>query len=348
MLTTTEITGEETQDKKNPRFLILLLALFIIAGIGYSAYWWITQKETILPIAEETIITDDSAKAWYEAQKRITEASLGLVADPATTQASSMDSVANSTAVDSSTVEATVTSSMTANTATTTVTAAPTTTTTAISTAAAPTNRSTVLITKSSTNTITAPTTRTTVPITKSSSPVTTKTVTADLPPKEAPTAFQPVKQKIIIADNIKRSVTRSKETAYQAIDQPSPLYNGSIPPTNNKRPLEQAYRPVQQRPTVQANNSNDYITLSITREELEEFMRQYPYRKMTIQFVGYSKPTETMEGIKAQIIQFLRQNGYTDIDTQWHIWSDHTPVKEVHYGKYGATGANFYIPSVQ
>ena len=53
MLTATDLTGEETHEKKNPRFLLLVLALFIMAGIGYAAFWWIKKQSTIAPIIEE-------------------------------------------------------------------------------------------------------------------------------------------------------------------------------------------------------------------------------------------------------------------------------------------------------
>lgn len=325
MLTTTEITGEETQDKKNPRFLILLLALFIIAGIGYSAYWWFTQTQTILPIAEEKTISDDSAKAWYEAQKRLMEASLST----APLDSMPPDSAANAILIDSADAAPPI-----------------------IPPSDKPLSdipSSNVTINKSASNSLAVSNTNTVAKVIKRAEPTTIPkpVMVNDMPKEDVSITTKRVRQKIVIADNIKRSVSRSNESVYQDANQQTPIYNGSIPPTNNRRPIEQAYRPIQQRPVAQEKYVNDISTMFITREELEEFMRQYPYRKMTIQFVGYIKPTEAMEGIKAQIIQFLRQNGYTDIDTQWHIWSDHTPVKEVHYGKYGATGANFYIPSI-
>jgi len=325
MLTTTEITGEETQDKKNPRFLILLLALFIIAGIGYSAYWWFTQTQTILPIAEEKTITDDSAKAWYEAQKRLMEASLNT----APLDSMPPDSAVNAILIDSADAAPPI-----------------------IPPSDKPLSdipSSNVTINKSASNSLAVSNTNTAAKVIKRAEPTTISkpVIVNDMPKEDVSVTTKPVRQKMVIADNIKRSVSRSNESVYQDANQQTTIYNGSIPPTNNRRPIEQSYRPIQQRPVAQEKYVNDISTMFITREELEEFMRQYPYRKMTIQFVGYIKPTETMEGIKAQIIQFLRQNGYTDIETQWHIWSDHTPVKEVHYGKYGATGANFYIPSI-
>lgn len=325
MLTTTEITGEETQDKKNPRFLILLLALFIIAGIGYSAYWWFTQTQTILPIVEEKTISDDSAKAWYEEQKRLMEASLRTVS----LDSMPPDSVASAILIDS------------ADTAPPVIppTDGP----------SSDISSSNIPVNKSASNSLEVSNTNSAAKVIKRAEPTTISkpVIVKDFPKEDVSVTSKPVRQKMVIADNIKRVASRSNESVYQDANQRTPMYNGSIPPTNNRRPIEQAYRPIQQRPVAQEKYVNDISTMFITREELEEFMRQYPYRKMTIQFVGYIKPTEAMEGVKAQIIQFLRQNGYSDIDTQWHIWSDHTPVKEVHYGKYGATGANFYIPSV-
>jgi hypothetical protein len=52
------------------------------------------------------------------------------------------------------------------------------------------------------------------------------------------------------------------------------------------------------------------------------------------------------MDATKNYIVQFLRQNGYTEVSDQWNFWYDHTAIKEVHYGQSGAKGANFYISS--
>ena len=93
MLTATDLTGEETHEKKNPRFLLLVLALFIMAGIGYAAFWWIEKQKTIAPIVEEKETVDASAQAWYEEQKRLMEANLNLQPDSAVSSVP-IDSVA--------------------------------------------------------------------------------------------------------------------------------------------------------------------------------------------------------------------------------------------------------------
>lgn len=323
MLTATDLTGEETHEKKNPRFLLLLLALFIMAGIGYAAFWWIAKQETITPIVEEKETVDASAQAWYEEQQKLMEAKLNLQPDSA--------------AVDSATIMRNI--------------PPPESTSAKVE---SPTIEKREMPTPIK---IVAPIEVTEIkspPITKvksvSPKPDLANKVTTKAPLQEseervyiAPN-YKPVRSKKVVDDNIKPS----DPTQYFQQDNRKPQYNGSVPPTNNKRPIESEpiYTPVN-RPQKEAEKMPPSFTNAmITRAELEEFMQQFPYKKTTIQFVCYTKPNEEMEAVKAQILQFLRQNGYTDMETNWNIWSDHTPVKEVHYGKSGATGANFYIPS--
>lgn len=289
MLTATDLTGEETHEKKNPRFLLLLLALFIMAGIGYAAFWWIAKQETITPIVEEKETVDASAQAWYEEQQKLMEAKLNLQPDSA--------------AVDSATIMRNI-----------------------------PPPESTSAKVESPT-------------IEKREMPTPIKIVAPiEVTEIKSPPAYKPVRSKKVVDDNIKQS----DPTQYFQQDNRKPQYNGSVPPTNNKRPIESEpfYTPVNRPQKEVEKMPPSFTNAMITRAELEEFMQQFPYKKTTIQFVCYTKPNEEMEAVKAQILQFLRQNGYTDMETNWNIWSDHTPVKEVHYGKSGATGANFYIPS--
>ncbi|OYW80539.1 MAG: hypothetical protein B7Y37_07030 [Sphingobacteriia bacterium 28-36-52] len=305
MLTATDLTGEETHEKKNPRFLLLVLALFIMAGIGYAAFWWIAKQETIVPIVEEKETVDASAQAWYDEQRKIMEANLNLQPDSAEAAV-----LIDSTAINSSTID---------------------------SAAEMPT---------------VVPPEPKPKPVeeikTESPKPAQVKRVKS--PPRsidEAETeyiepVYKPVRSKKVISDNIKPT----DPTQYFQQENSLPQYSGSVPPTNNKRPIEPVYIPVQKTQKETEKNAPSFYSSMITREELEEFMRQFPYKKTTIQFVCYVRPNEDMEAMKGQIIQFLRQNGYTDMETNWNIWSDHTPIKEVHYGKSGATGANFYIPS--
>lgn len=312
MLTATDLTGEETHEKKNPRFLLLLLALFIMAGIGYAAFWWIAKQETITPIVEEKETVDASAQAWYEEQRKIMEARLNI--QPDSTQASALiDSTdLDSAAVDSATILPTV---------------------------APPEPKP--IIAKTETALATSKTVASTPIVEK---PKSKPRIIEEPETEYAEPVYKPVRSKKVISDNIKPA----DPTQYFQQDNRKPQYNGSVPPTNNKRPIESEpiYTPVN-RPQKEAEKMPPSFTNAmITRAELEEFMQQFPYKKTTIQFVCYTKPNEEMEAVKAQILQFLRQNGYTDMETNWNIWSDHTPVKEVHYGKSGATGANFYIPS--
>ncbi|MEN9457861.1 MAG: hypothetical protein RL135_435 [Bacteroidota bacterium] len=305
MLTATDLTGEETQEKKNPRFLLLVLALFIMAGIGYAAFWWIAKQKTIAPIVEKKEIVDESAQAWYEEQRKIMEANLNPQPDSAEANVLIDSSATNVAIIDSAALMPTV-----------------------------------------------APPEPKPKPVedikTESPKPAQIKRVkSTPRPIDEAETeyiepVYKPVRSKKVISDNIKPA----DPTQYFQKENRVPQYSGSVPPTNNKRPVEPVYIPVQKAQKETEKNAPSFYSAMITRDELEEFMQQFPYKKTTIQFVCYTKPNEEMEAVKAQILQFLRQNGYTDMLTNWNIWSDHTPVKEVHYGKSGATGANFYIPS--
>ncbi|HQS24007.1 MAG: hypothetical protein B7Y11_03470 [Sphingobacteriia bacterium 24-36-13] len=313
MLTATDLTGEETHEKKNPRFLLLLLALFIMAGIGYAAFWWIAKQDTITPIVEEKETVDASAQAWYEEQQKLMEAKLNLQPDSAVSSVPIDSAALDATAPDSAAIMINIPPPE--------------------STPKIVENTAVVKTEKQSALKIELPAVSPKIVAAINSTP----TVVKPLEPK-------PVRSKKVVDDNIKPS----DPTQYFQQDNRKPQYNGSVPPTNNKRPIESEpiYTPVN-RPQKEAEKMlPSFNNAMITRAELEEFMQQFPYKKTTIQFVCYTKPNEEMEAVKAQILQFLRQNGYTDMETNWNIWSDHTPVKEVHYGKSGATGANFYIPS--
>lgn len=314
MLTATDLTGEETHEKKNPRFLLLVLALFIMAGIAYAAFWWVAKQENIAPIVDEKETIDANAQAWYEEQQKIMEARLNLQPDSAQSSV-----VIDSTSVDS-------------------VAAMPN----------IPPPESTSKIVENTTLVKAEKPTPAIVAVINAK-PIVVKPVESKpiVSKKEEVTnyedqVYKPVRSKKQISDNIKPT----DPTQYFQQENQKPQYNGSIPPTNNKRPLEPAYIPVQKTQNEAEKMAPSFNTSMITREELEEFMRQFPYKKTTIQFVCYVKPNEDMDAIKTQIVQFLRQNGYTDLEINWNIWSNHTPIKEIHYGKSGATGANFYIPS--
>jgi len=371
MLTATDLTGEETQDKKNPRFLLLMLALFIMAGIGYAAFWWIQQKEKIVPIVKEEQVVDGSAQAWYEEQRRLMEAQLNMV--PLTDSANHNDSTLQAAAPqsDSVAIEPAAVKAEPIETKPTVTARAP---------EVAP------AITKPAAVEPVAVRSKVTKPAEVESS-VVKPTVTKAVEPRPAePKPARRVRESYP-SENMESVEAPRKKTERRVDDNIRPkstiqywdeqtiqqTYNGSIPPTNNRRPANQynysepvnnsaAYQEsrydqsvrtdsrsertaVKAEPKTTTPSKSDFSSVMITREELEEFMRQFPYKKTTIQFVTYNRPTEGTEAIKAQIIQYLRQQGYTDIEVNWNIWSDHTPVKEVHYGKYGLTGACFYIP---
>lgn len=340
MLTATDLTGEETHEKKNPRFLLLVLALFIMAGIGYAAFWWMQKQETIVPIVEQKETIDASAQAWYEEQRKLMEAKLNLVPD-STQAAILIDSTSlDSAEVDSATIMPTVAPPEPKTIPVKTETAVVTSKT--VTSSAIVEKPKSILVAEIKAKPVEEIKTELPKPAAvtrkKSTPRIIEEPETEYLEP-----VYKPVRSKKLVADNIKPS----DPTKYFQQDNNVPQYSGNIPPTNNKRPKEQPiYIPEPKAQKESVKTPPTYNSLMITRDELEEFMRQYPYKKTTIQFVCYTKPNEEMEGVKAQIVQFLRQNGYTDLETNWNIWSDHTPIKEVHYGKSGLTGANFYIPS--
>ncbi len=339
MLTATDLTGEETHEKKNPRFLLLVLALFIMAGIGYAAFWWIEKQKTIVPILEEKETVDASAQAWYEEQRKLMESKLNMVPDSAQVAVLTDSTALDSAVVDSATILPTVAppepKPIVAKTETALVTSKTVASTPIVE---KPKSIPIAEIKAKPVEEVKTELTKSTVVI-----PQKTKPRMIEEPETEyAEPVYKPVRSKKVIADNIKPS----DPTKYFQQDNTVPQYSGSVPPTNNKRPKEAIYIPEPRAQKEAVKTSASYNSLMITREELEEFMRQFPYKKTTIQFVCYTKPNEEMEAMKAQIVQFLRQNGYTDLETNWNIWSDHTPIKEVHYGKSGLTGANFYIPS--
>lgn len=325
MLTATDLTGEETQDKKNPRFLLLMLALFIMAGIGYAAFWWIQQKEKIVPLVKEEQVVDESAQAWYEEQRKLMEAQMNIA--PLTDSANNNDSRVQAAVPvnDSVAIEATP------------VKAEPLEATTVV---AKPIATKPVVVEPAVTKSVVTKTAETKPAETRASEPKPDR-IRAFNPSENRERVEAPRRKTERKVDDNIRSKSSIQYWDEQTIQQ---TYNGSIPPTNNRRPANQ-YNYSEPVNNNAAPPKNDFSSVMITREELEEFTRQFPYKKTTIQFVTYNRPTEGTEAIKAQIIQFLRQQGYTDIEVNWNIWSDHTPVKEVHYGKYGLTGACFYIP---
>lgn len=342
MLTATDLTGEETQDKKNPRFLLLMLALFIMAGIGYAAFWWIQQEETIVPIVQEEQAVDESAQAWYEEQKKLMEAQLNMspIADSANNNDSTLHTV---NPVNDSAAIAEVPPTVKAKVpeATPAIEKPAVVKSTVVEPSVAkPTVSKPVVVEPAITKSVVTKPAETKPSETRALEPKPAR-IRESYPSENTERAGAPrIKPERKVDDNI-RSKSPIQYWDEQTIQQ---TYNGSIPPTNNRRPANQ-YNYSEPVNNNAAPPKNDFASVMITREELEEFMRQFPYKKTTIQFVTYNRPTEGTEAIKAQIIQFLRQQGYTDIEVNWNIWSDHTPVREVHYGKYGLTGASFYIP---
>ncbi|WP_439506105.1 hypothetical protein [Sediminibacterium sp.] len=279
MLTATDLTGEETQEKKNPRFLLLILVLFIMAGIGYMAFLWIFKSEKIVTKVPEQTVVDASAQAWYDEQKKIMEAQMN---SQPTLDSSAERMVA--VVIDSSTITETRTK--------------------------------------------------------ESAIPVTVKPEDVAVKPllTKPKTVIKSNIRKIQLPENIKQTEKKI-----------------STPPNFNNKKVEAFFIPRQSNPSsneIKENRNSKEMkdivpnNTPITNEELERFMRLFPDKKTYIQFIGYTKPTTEMDAAKKYIVQFLRQNGYSEVNDQWNFWYDHTAIKEVHYGQSGVNGANFYIPS--
>lgn len=84
-----------------------------------------------------------------------------------------------------------------------------------------------------------------------------------------------------------------------------------------------------------------------ISQAEIDEFMRQYPNRSTSVRFVCFGNTDVEMEGVKSQIINALQQCGYKDINKNWNLMSGYVATDEVHFGGYGYSGVNFYIPAL-
>ena len=284
MLTATDLPGEETQEKKNPKFLLLILAIFIMAGVGYTAFLWVFERGKITPEKTEQTVVDANAQAWYDEQKKLMENRM------------SIQSVQDSSAA----------------------------------------NMDPVTIDPSTTTEANA------VPVIEKPAAVVAK-----------PSEYLP------------RKVMRPQMKSIAKPDYIAQPENKIITPSkSNNKKVEAFFIPRQNRPKIIEANQSIEITEKkenkaskaisspqnnqITNEELERFMRLFPDKKTYIQFIGYTKPTTEMDATRNYIVQFLRQNGYSEVNDQWNFWYDHTAIKEVHYGQSGANGANFYIPSFQ
>lgn len=282
MLTATDLTGEETQEKKNPKFLLLILAIFITAGVCYAVFLWVFKNGKITPEKTEQTSVDANAQAWYDEQKKLMENQVNI------------QSVQDSTAVDM-------------------------------------------------------------VPVTID--PSTTKEATPD-PVIEKPTVVTANPPASIPRNVIRPQIKSIVKTDYIARPESKVI----PPPKPNNKKLEAFFIPRQNNPkiseatqSIEVNEKKENKAIKvtsrpknsqITNEELERFMQLFPNKKTYIQFIGYTKPTSEMDDTKNYIVQYLRQNGYSEVSDQWNFWYDHTAIKEVHYGQSGASGANFYIPS--
>ncbi|MBX9779217.1 MAG: hypothetical protein K2X26_02670 [Chitinophagaceae bacterium] len=134
---------------------------------------------------------------------------------------------------------------------------------------------------------------------------------------------------------------TESAETAPQIVSKKVPKQNERVAAYKENTNLKTTALP--------GVSKNPYSSIrTFTKMELDEFMRQYPSKNADIRFIRFGTITAEMEGLKAQIIQMLQQQGYTNIDKNWRTISEFSAPQEVHFGGAGYNAANFYIPPMQ
>ncbi len=139
----------------------------------------------------------------------------------------------------------------------------------------------------------------------------------------------------------------KNENDYYNQVDQePSTETNYSNSINGNPYINNGANRTPRERPRNNINNMNGVRNFS--QSEMNEFMRQFPNRKTDIHFVNFGYLDAEMEAVRAQILAALNKNGYTNIDANWNRYTDFTSINEVHFGVYGYSGANFYIPKAK
>jgi hypothetical protein len=164
-----------------------------------------------------------------------------------------------------------------------------------------------------------------------------------------------PVEKKIVVA-KIDSAASRKPRRKLNRVpvEEDQPVIEVSAPII---KPAKSKGRVAAYKETIQTEKTTALPTVSknpyssirtFTRMELEEFMRQFPSRTTDIRFIRFNNPTGEMEGLKAQIIQMLQQQGYSNIDKGWRTIGEFSAPLEVHFGGAGYNAANFYIPIMQ
>ncbi|MBR2647360.1 MAG: hypothetical protein IKD55_00845 [Sediminibacterium sp.] len=132
-----------------------------------------------------------------------------------------------------------------------------------------------------------------------------------------------------------------SAETVPQTVSKKAPKQNQRVATYK-----ESTNEKITALPGVSKNPYSSGRTF--TKMELDEFMRQYPSKNADIRFIRFGTITAEMEGLKAQIIQMLQQQGYSNIDKNWRTINEFSAPQEVHFGGAGYNAVNFYIPPLQ
>lgn len=148
-------------------------------------------------------------------------------------------------------------------------------------------------------------------------------------------------------APRIKKEKTTSFNNNNIAKEKPTSINNSNTP--------KEKTNPYNTSNTTKENTiPNNTLTTSsgkyprkISQAEIDEFMRQYPNRATSVRFVCFGNVDAEMEGVKLQIINALQQYGYKDINKNWNLMSGYVATDEVHFGGYGYSGVNFYIPAL-
>lgn len=172
-------------------------------------------------------------------------------------------------------------------------------------------------------------------------------TNTNTISPKIDSAAIKKTSKKTGIKKRVAVSTVDNSEDA--PLVEVEPIVVNKKAPKQNQRVATYKENTNEKVTSLPGVSKNPYSSIrTFTKMELDEFMRQYPAKNADIRFIRFGTPTAEMEGLKAQIIQMLQQQGYTNIDKNWRTISEFSAPLEVHFGGAGYNAANFYIPPMQ
>jgi hypothetical protein len=165
--------------------------------------------------------------------------------------------------------------------------------------------------------------------------------------PKIDSAAFRKMSKKNNIKKLVATSIADNNDNVQEAEVEPS-VANKKIP-KQKQRVASYKENTDEKTTPLPGVSKNPYSSIrTFTKMELDEFMRQYPAKNTDIRFIRFGAVTTEMEGLKAQIIQMLQQQGYGNIDKNWRTISEFSAPQEVHFGGAGYHAVNFYIPPLQ